>query len=225
MDEVLHARGGPRDAALVLLRSALRPGQPRLRSAGLPQRRPAPARRRLSRPPAPRPRDRHLGAVRGAAAHRLHRPHLADRPRHGAGDERRLRASGTPRSPTPRRVRPASCRRGCAPTPPAAPRCTASWPSTSTGPGWCRSPAAGGLPIRTAGASLHVARLAPGEAVALPDAPLLHVFAATGAVELGSEPGDARLLEGDAVRLTDEPGRGRRPRPTTPSCWSGPSLT
>jgi redox-sensitive bicupin YhaK (pirin superfamily) len=94
---------------------------------------------------------------------------------------------------------------------------------------------AGGLPIRTAGASLRVARLAPGEVVALPDAPRVHVFAATGAVDLGvglhggrrrpvgpdgvvgaggsggsggaDASGGFRLSEGDAVRLTDEPGR------------------
>lgn len=80
---------------------------------------------------------------------------------------------------------------------------------------------AGGLPIRTAGASLRVARLAPGEGVALPDAPRVHVFAATGAVELDvglgvglgdgprrpAGPDGVRLSEGDAVRLTDEPGR------------------
>jgi quercetin 2,3-dioxygenase len=83
----------------------------------------------------------------------------------------------------------------------------------------------GGVPIRTAGASLAVARLAPGDVVALPDTPRVHLFAATGAVELdgGSGYGPSgipaglddrpaegdplRLAEGDAARLVDEPGR------------------
>jgi redox-sensitive bicupin YhaK (pirin superfamily) len=76
----------------------------------------------------------------------------------------------------------------------------------------------GGLPIRTTGASLQVARLAPGETVALPDAPLVHAFAATGALDLGhgtaggpdggpGNGGTGRLAEGDALRLSDEPGR------------------
>jgi redox-sensitive bicupin YhaK (pirin superfamily) len=60
-----------------------------------------------------------------------------------------------------------------------------------------------GLPIGTTGARLLVARLAPGSSVVLPDDPLQHVFAATGAVELDS----VALREGDAVRLSDEPGR------------------
>ena len=60
-----------------------------------------------------------------------------------------------------------------------------------------------GLPIGTAGARLLVARLNPGSSVVLPDDPAQHVFAATGAVDLG----DLGLSAGDAVRLTDEPGR------------------
>jgi hypothetical protein len=60
-----------------------------------------------------------------------------------------------------------------------------------------------GLPIGTTGARLLVARLAPGGSVVLPDDPLQHVFAATGAVELDS----VALRGGDAVRLSDEPGR------------------
>ena len=59
-----------------------------------------------------------------------------------------------------------------------------------------------GLPIGTTGARLLVARLAPGGSVVLPDDPRLHVFAATGAVELGSH----ALRGGDAVRISDEPG-------------------
>jgi redox-sensitive bicupin YhaK (pirin superfamily) len=61
---------------------------------------------------------------------------------------------------------------------------------------------ADGLPIGTRGARLLVARLAPGQSVALPDDPRQHVFAATGSVSLGEVVLDA----GDAVRLADEPG-------------------
>lgn len=57
--------------------------------------------------------------------------------------------------------------------------------------------------IHTSGAALHVARLAPGESVALPDAPRLHVFVARGSVDLE---GAGRLEEGDAARFTAEGG-------------------
>jgi redox-sensitive bicupin YhaK (pirin superfamily) len=60
-----------------------------------------------------------------------------------------------------------------------------------------------GLPIGTVGARLLVARLAPGQAVSLPDDPRQHVFAATGAVSLD----DLVLGAGDAVRIANEPGR------------------
>ncbi|PVG84227.1 quercetin 2,3-dioxygenase [Nocardioides gansuensis] len=87
---------------------------------------------------------------------------------------------------------------------------------------------AGGLPIRTAAATLHVARLAPGDEVALPDAPLVHVFAATGAVELpGGSSGVGwsseveTLRAGDAARLTDEPELPiRATEPTELLVWS-----
>ena len=59
------------------------------------------------------------------------------------------------------------------------------------------------VPLRVTGAALHVARLAPGESVRLPQAPRLHVFAARGAVDVE---GVARLEEGDAARFTDEGG-------------------
>jgi quercetin 2,3-dioxygenase len=76
---------------------------------------------------------------------------------------------------------------------------------------------AGGLPIRTTGASLRVARLAPGEDLALPDARLVHVFAATGAVALD----DLSLAAGDAARLSDEPGRRvTATEPTDLLVWS-----
>ena len=60
-----------------------------------------------------------------------------------------------------------------------------------------------GLPIGTARARLLVARLARGQAVALPDEPRQHVFAATGSASLDG----VAMAAGDAVRLTDEPGR------------------
>ncbi|CUR58465.1 putative Quercetin 2,3-dioxygenase [metagenome] len=59
-----------------------------------------------------------------------------------------------------------------------------------------------GLPVGTTGARLLVARLAPGETVALPDDPRQHVFAATGTLSVG----DVTLAAGDALRVTDEPG-------------------
>jgi redox-sensitive bicupin YhaK (pirin superfamily) len=55
--------------------------------------------------------------------------------------------------------------------------------------------------IHTTGAALHVARLAPGEAVTLPDGPRLHVFVARGAADLE---GAGRLDEGDAARFNGE---------------------
>jgi quercetin 2,3-dioxygenase len=57
-----------------------------------------------------------------------------------------------------------------------------------------------GLGVR--GARLHLAQAGPGE-LALPDAPLLHVFAADGRLMLG----ERELGPGDAARLTDEGGR------------------
>ena len=48
-------------------------------------------------------------------------------------------------------------------------------------------------------AALHVARLAPGEAVTLPDAPYEHLFVARGEVELE---GTGTLGDGDAARLS-----------------------
>jgi redox-sensitive bicupin YhaK (pirin superfamily) len=53
-------------------------------------------------------------------------------------------------------------------------------------------------------AALHAARLVPGDAVPLPDAPYLHLFVAAGAVEMEDF---GRLAEGDAVRLAGESGQ------------------
>ena len=53
-------------------------------------------------------------------------------------------------------------------------------------------------------AAVHGARLNPGEAVELPQAPYLHVFVARGGVTLE---GAGELAEGDAVRLTASGGQ------------------
>jgi hypothetical protein len=58
--------------------------------------------------------------------------------------------------------------------------------------------------IRNRYATLHAARLAPDEAVSLPDAPFVHLFVPRGDVDLE---GAGRLGEGDAVRLTGVGGR------------------
>ncbi|PUA81291.1 pirin family protein [Nocardioides currus] len=70
------------------------------------------------------------------------------------------------------------------------------------GPGLTQVVGGQGLPIGTRGAELAVARLAPGEAVDLPDAGLAHAFVALGS---GFVPG-RDVTVGDAVRLVDEPG-------------------
>jgi quercetin 2,3-dioxygenase len=57
--------------------------------------------------------------------------------------------------------------------------------------------------IRNRYAALHVARLDAGRGVELPDAPFLHLFVATGAVDLE---GAGRLERGDAVRFTGTGG-------------------
>ena len=53
-------------------------------------------------------------------------------------------------------------------------------------------------------AALYAARLAPGDAVELPEAPFLHLFIARGAVTLE---GAGTLAEGDAVRFTATGGQ------------------
>jgi hypothetical protein len=57
----------------------------------------------------------------------------------------------------------------------------------------------GAIAIRQKDATLWAARLAPGAAATLPDAPAAHLFVATGAVDLESA---GRLDRGDAARLT-----------------------
>jgi redox-sensitive bicupin YhaK (pirin superfamily) len=53
-------------------------------------------------------------------------------------------------------------------------------------------------------AALYAARLAPGESVAVPEAPYVHLFVAAGSVELE---GAGVLREGDAVRFTATGGQ------------------
>ncbi len=53
--------------------------------------------------------------------------------------------------------------------------------------------------IRNRYAALHVARLEPGESVAVPDAPFVHVYVTRGQMHLEAE---GLLDAGDAARLT-----------------------
>ena len=127
------------------------------------------ARRRLPRPPAPRPRDRHLGARRASLLHTDSTGHTRrSRARHGAGDERRARASGTPRSPTPRGPDPLRAGLADARRARRQPRGATSGGRPRRVRAGARSPGRAASPIGTTGASLQVARLAPGETVATP---------------------------------------------------------
>jgi redox-sensitive bicupin YhaK (pirin superfamily) len=74
-------------------------------------------------------------------------------------------------------------------------------------------PVASGMPghdgtaairIKNKYAALHAARLRPGDAVELPEAPFLHLFIARGAATLE---GAGALSKGDAVRLTATGGQ------------------
>jgi quercetin 2,3-dioxygenase len=75
------------------------------------------------------------------------------------------------------------------------------------------TPVASGLPahdgasairIGNHDAALYAARLDPGDAITLPDAPYLHLFVAAGSVTLE---GAGSLKEGDAVRFTATGGQ------------------
>ena len=63
---------------------------------------------------------------------------------------------------------------------------------------------AGAVTLHQAQAALWAGRLAPGEAVMLPDAPHVHVFVVLGAglLDTGGLAGKGSLAEGDSVRLT-----------------------
>lgn len=62
----------------------------------------------------------------------------------------------------------------------------------------------GAIALHNRNAALHAARLRPGAAVRLPEAPYLHLFVARGAVTCE---GVGDLAEGDAVRFADAGGR------------------
>jgi hypothetical protein len=63
---------------------------------------------------------------------------------------------------------------------------------------------ASAIRIQNKHAALHAARLQPGQAAELPEAPYLHLFVARGAVTLE---GAGALTAGDAVRLTGTGGQ------------------
>ena len=65
--------------------------------------------------------------------------------------------------------------------------------------GMDRYDGASAIRIRNGNATLHAARLAPGDEVNLPDAPFLHLYVPNGAVTLEDA---GRLGEGDAARIT-----------------------
>lgn len=52
-------------------------------------------------------------------------------------------------------------------------------------------------------AALHAARMAPGQAITLPDAPFTHLFVTTGSVDIEAT---GPLAQGDAVRFTGVAG-------------------
>ncbi len=70
--------------------------------------------------------------------------------------------------------------------------------------GMPRHEGATAIRIRNRHAALHAARLQPGQAVQLPDAPFLHLFVPRGEVALE---GSGALHEGDAVRFTATGGQ------------------
>ncbi len=84
-----------------------------------------------------------------------------------------------------------------APVPLGGPGSAPGWTCVADGDGQ------GVVPIGARGASLHVADLAAGTRLALPEAPALHVFLASGQLMLG----ERRLVDGDAARLDEEGGR------------------
>lgn len=68
--------------------------------------------------------------------------------------------------------------------------------------GLARDRRLGALPLNQPAVALHVARLDGGHGVTLPDAPFLHVFAASGAVEVSDAGNHTKLGPGDALRLS-----------------------
>ena len=81
-------------------------------------------------------------------------------------------------------------------------------------------PVASGLPqhrdaaairISQKSAGLYAARMEPGTAVTLPDAPFVHLFVADGSIELE---GNGALAIGDTARITTDGGRRATAGPT-----------
>jgi hypothetical protein len=70
--------------------------------------------------------------------------------------------------------------------------------------GMAKHDGASAIRIQNKYAALHAARLQPGQAAELPEAPYLHLFVARGAVTLE---GAGALTAGDAVRLTGTGGQ------------------
>jgi redox-sensitive bicupin YhaK (pirin superfamily) len=70
--------------------------------------------------------------------------------------------------------------------------------------GMAQHDGAAAIRIQNKHAALHVARLQPGQAVELPEAPFLHLFVPRGAVTLE---GAGPLATGDAVRFTATGGQ------------------
>ncbi len=62
-----------------------------------------------------------------------------------------------------------------------------------------------GLPLAAAGARLRVGAPRTGWRGTLPDARLVHLFVATGRVQVATQVGAQVLAAGDALRLVDEP--------------------
>ena len=69
--------------------------------------------------------------------------------------------------------------------------------------GLARDRGLGALPLNQPAAALHVARLRGGDRVVLPEAPFLHVFAASGAVAISDAGDHTELSPGDALRLSN----------------------
>lgn len=75
--------------------------------------------------------------------------------------------------------------------------------------------------IRTKQATLWVADLAAGQALDVPDAPLVHLFLATGSAVLTiDQAGSVELGAADAARLDQSTARLRAVTPTQVMCWT-----
>jgi redox-sensitive bicupin YhaK (pirin superfamily) len=108
---------------------------------------------------------------------------------------------------------------------PDVPGGSPSYSSASVAPGDGWLPVASGSDlsaatrIGTRGATLWVAELAAGSALALPDGPSVHLFVATGAVTLEAG-GPVLLQEADAARLRGENAVVRVETPSQLLAWT-----